>query len=360
MKVRKITEEDLRGKGVLGQPDTPGLSADKMQEAVEEIAREVIIPALNENADILEEFAENTEGVAEIRENRVNIANEDGGFSAGKGAWSSSFSVAVGEDARAITTSVAIGARTRATGASTSIAIGAGAEATGNQNCIQLGFGTNNVPNRFQVFDHMLMSFDGNIPSDRMRLGMDTILRDHLTTERLSERLPRIGEMSAEIELLKGQIEELKGSPKSLSLEGLNIGETVQIPVNGIPHNFIVIQQGRVSGSYIGFSNATVLLSERLFPSMNWNDASAWVANDFIDSLSPEIRQNLRVINGSQITNARAFILSHTEIGMTDVSTPFPTLGAAFEFFQFRTNAPVSERVAFNSNNGSANTWYTR
>lgn len=45
-----ITENDLAGKGVLGQPDVPGLSARDMQYAVEQITREVVIPKFNENA----------------------------------------------------------------------------------------------------------------------------------------------------------------------------------------------------------------------------------------------------------------------------------------------------------------------
>lgn len=49
--MRKITEADLAGKGVLGMPDTPGLSATDMQEKMEEITRDVVIPIYNENID---------------------------------------------------------------------------------------------------------------------------------------------------------------------------------------------------------------------------------------------------------------------------------------------------------------------
>lgn len=47
MPVSEITASDLNGKGVVGQPDTPGLSALDMQNKVEEIPRAVIIPRLN-------------------------------------------------------------------------------------------------------------------------------------------------------------------------------------------------------------------------------------------------------------------------------------------------------------------------
>ena len=51
MAYKKITANDLAGKGVVGQPDVPGLSAREMQLAVEEIARDVIIPAFNSFVD---------------------------------------------------------------------------------------------------------------------------------------------------------------------------------------------------------------------------------------------------------------------------------------------------------------------
>lgn len=48
MELNKITEKDLEGKGVFGQADVPGLSAEDMQRAVEQIVREIAIPKINE------------------------------------------------------------------------------------------------------------------------------------------------------------------------------------------------------------------------------------------------------------------------------------------------------------------------
>lgn len=53
MELNKILESDLAGKGVLGQPDVPGLPADKMQEKIEEIVRTVAITKINEIIDYL-------------------------------------------------------------------------------------------------------------------------------------------------------------------------------------------------------------------------------------------------------------------------------------------------------------------
>lgn len=51
MELRKITEADLTGRGVIGMADTPNLSARRMQEKVEEVVRSVVIPVMNENAE---------------------------------------------------------------------------------------------------------------------------------------------------------------------------------------------------------------------------------------------------------------------------------------------------------------------
>ena len=51
MELKKITEADLQGVGVVGMEDTPNLSALEMQKKVEEVVREVVIPAINANID---------------------------------------------------------------------------------------------------------------------------------------------------------------------------------------------------------------------------------------------------------------------------------------------------------------------
>ncbi len=53
MSLEKITENDLLGKGVMGQPDVPGLTAAQMQAKVEEIVREVAIAKINEVIDYI-------------------------------------------------------------------------------------------------------------------------------------------------------------------------------------------------------------------------------------------------------------------------------------------------------------------
>lgn len=53
MLYEKITDKDLQGKGVVGLPDTPQLTAQDMQEKFEETARSVIVPKFNSLIDCL-------------------------------------------------------------------------------------------------------------------------------------------------------------------------------------------------------------------------------------------------------------------------------------------------------------------
>lgn len=46
--MNKITEQDLANRGVIGLPDVPGLTTEEMQRKLEEIAREILIPKVNE------------------------------------------------------------------------------------------------------------------------------------------------------------------------------------------------------------------------------------------------------------------------------------------------------------------------
>ncbi len=59
MAFRRIENADLTNKGVVGQENTPNLSAREMQEKVEEIPRAVIIPTFNQLVDALNEGSEN-------------------------------------------------------------------------------------------------------------------------------------------------------------------------------------------------------------------------------------------------------------------------------------------------------------
>ena len=57
MAFSKITDADTTGKGNLGRPDTPGVTAEEMQRILDELPREVIIPKFNALVGALEDTA---------------------------------------------------------------------------------------------------------------------------------------------------------------------------------------------------------------------------------------------------------------------------------------------------------------
>ena len=67
MALKVISDTDLANKGVVGQPDSPQLSALEMQQKVEEVVRAVAIPAINQHATQLT----STAGAGEIGANEV-------------------------------------------------------------------------------------------------------------------------------------------------------------------------------------------------------------------------------------------------------------------------------------------------
>ena len=54
MPFKQVTEQDLKGKGVIGQPAVPGLSVTEMQKSVEQVVREAANPAHNQHCEQLE------------------------------------------------------------------------------------------------------------------------------------------------------------------------------------------------------------------------------------------------------------------------------------------------------------------
>ena len=85
MAFTKITSADLANKGVVGLPDTPGLSTSEMQEKFDEIATDVIVPKFNNLCDELDAMTLDdailSEDVTNIRLNSDNAieTSSDGG-----------------------------------------------------------------------------------------------------------------------------------------------------------------------------------------------------------------------------------------------------------------------------------------
>ncbi len=92
MELNIITENDLEGKGVIGQPDVPGLPAEEMQAKVEEIVRSVAIAKINEiikylkeqgaTKDDLEDIVIAAGAVTSVHGRRGNVVGQAGDYSA--------------------------------------------------------------------------------------------------------------------------------------------------------------------------------------------------------------------------------------------------------------------------------------
>ena len=73
MPLKKITEADLLGKGIIPLPPRPGIGAKPLQSRFDQLAREVIVPVLNENV-----------GEQEPINKQVPQAVEDSSYARGK------------------------------------------------------------------------------------------------------------------------------------------------------------------------------------------------------------------------------------------------------------------------------------
>ena len=74
----KITEQDLANRGVKGLPDVPGLTTEEMQRKLEEIAREILIPKVNELVEGLNNANSNLKDLLVVEETTVT-SNIGGG-----------------------------------------------------------------------------------------------------------------------------------------------------------------------------------------------------------------------------------------------------------------------------------------
>ncbi len=80
MPLRLITAAELEGRGNVGKPDTPGVSAREMQRILDEIPREIIIPRYNETISMLS----GSEGASLIGSGEGNIQQELDRLDSGK------------------------------------------------------------------------------------------------------------------------------------------------------------------------------------------------------------------------------------------------------------------------------------
>lgn len=74
----KITEQDLANRGVKGLPDVPGLTTEEMQRKLEEIAREILIPKVNELVEGLNNANSNLKSIITYKDISASEVSVDG------------------------------------------------------------------------------------------------------------------------------------------------------------------------------------------------------------------------------------------------------------------------------------------
>ena len=78
----KIAEQDLANRGVKGLPDVPGLTTEEMQRKLEEIAREILIPKVNELVEGLNNANSNLQSIITYKDISASEISVDGNSTA--------------------------------------------------------------------------------------------------------------------------------------------------------------------------------------------------------------------------------------------------------------------------------------
>lgn len=85
MSYTKITSDDTQNKGVVGLPDTPGLSTAEMQEKFDELVNDVVIPKFNNLVDELDasdiEKRIHSDDITDVRlnaDNNIEVSTDNG------------------------------------------------------------------------------------------------------------------------------------------------------------------------------------------------------------------------------------------------------------------------------------------
>lgn len=85
MSYTKITSDDTQNKGVVGLPDTPGLSTTEMQEKFDELVNDVVIPKFNNLVDELDasdiEKRIHSDDITDVRlnaDNNIEVSTDNG------------------------------------------------------------------------------------------------------------------------------------------------------------------------------------------------------------------------------------------------------------------------------------------
>lgn len=160
------------------------------------------------------------------------------------------------------------------------------------------------------------------------------------------------------------------------------VGSIVTLNENGVPQNYIVVQQGKPSDLYDDSCNGTWLLRQNIYNNVIWNSSSnntyttsavntLYLPNTILPIYDVSIQASIltvkipyvngtgsggAVASGANGLSTKLFLLSGYEVGWnTTTDQYFPIDGAVLSYFQ---NAINSDRVAYY--NSKVASWWLR
>ena len=170
----------------------------------------------------------------------------------------------------------------------------------------------------------------------------------------------------------------------STTLGQVAVGNIVTLNENGVPQNYIVVQQGLPSGMYDESCNGTWLLRQNIYNNAQWNSSNnntyatstvntSYLPNTILPIYDVSIQASIvqakipyvngtggagSVASGSNGLSTKLFLLSGYEVGWTNSTIQyFPIDGAVLSYFQ-GSSATDSKRIA--KLNARDSVWWLR
>ena len=165
------------------------------------------------------------------------------------------------------------------------------------------------------------------------------------------------------------RVDDLSGG---MQVGNLMVGDTVTLPYNGEPYEFIVVNQGRPSSLYDTSCDGTWLLMKRTLSdpaawatsgTTNYRNSSihTYLNNAFLNGFDDTVKSSIKsvripyrnatgasstVSSGSNGLSTKAFLLSGYEIGWTNKNYLVPVDGACLEYFR-NTDSYDEKRITY-------------
>lgn len=163
------------------------------------------------------------------------------------------------------------------------------------------------------------------------------------------------------------------------------VGDSVFLEENGIPVEYLVVNQGKPSSIYDDSCDGTWLLRKDLYETRQWHSSNvndyansaihSYLNSTYLSMFSADIQNAIKTVkipyragsgtsptvtSGASGLSCKLFFLSGYELGWTNSdNTYFPADGAKLDYFDAGTGtAANAKRIAYL--NGSATHWWSR